>query len=637
MAKEYPNSPRPTEDSPNPSEQKLSATSLFGTISDDLALSEELESAKREHKALLEKQASPKKESFLKETIPETSLRKQDPQELKKTIVNPDLKKTSVDPDLKKTSVNPDFKKTYSDVDLEQTRRRVPPPAQASTDFAKTMASPDFSATQVNADFSATQVSADFSQTVASPTVTLFEEEPGFSDFSPPQAQPSPLATGEPPPVWEEPQRPPSSGIHSLGVHSSGGNLDQIHKQALRTTILPRLQKIPDGEAPQLVIENQLRYEKKKELGTGAMGEVTLAFDQDIQRMVAIKHLKPDLHTASPVIRFAEEIRIVGQLEHPNIVPIHDVGLDPAGHYYFVMKYVQGETLEDVIEKLAAGDPQYHKRFPLSMRIQIFLDILKAVDFAHSEGIIHRDLKPANIMIGPHNEVLVMDWGIAKRLSKEEIAEAETLEKEDLVRKPLRTKGNDFLQELMKDLQKDREQLSQQIEANTQNNRLIGTPMYMSPEQAMGFNDRIDERSDLFSLSVILYELLGLRHYLSSKENLFELLFSITKEEPQSIFTIRHASQPNIPIEISHFVSKGMRKEPSERYQSASEMHQALTKLQAGYFKVECPTTLMKRSVFSILHFIDKFPQLAYWIFVGGSGLLLLAVVFKLLDIFLPT
>ncbi|MCB9643806.1 MAG: serine/threonine protein kinase [Myxococcales bacterium] len=516
-----------------------------------------------------------------------------------------------------KPRINPDFTKTYADPSFSAT--------QVSSDFAQTMASPDFSATQI---------SPDFAQTVARPSTALFAEEVEEPNFEATQAQPLPLATGSPDPLLEDPRKAPSSGIHSLRVHSSAGNLDQLHKQALRTTILPRLQKAPGEELPQLVIENQLRYERKKELGKGAMGEVTLAFDRDIQRMVAVKHLKPDLHTASPVIRFAEEIRIVGQLEHPNIVPIHDVGLDPAGHYYFVMKYVQGETMEEIIEKLAAGDAQYHERFPLGVRIQIFLDILKAIDFAHSEGIIHRDLKPANIMIGPHNEVLVMDWGIAKRLSKEE---AEEVEKAEAPRSPRRTKGNDFLQELMKDLQKDREQLSEQIQAHTQNNRLIGTPMYMSPEQAMGFNDRIDERSDLFSLSVILYEFLGLRHYLSSKENLFELLFSIAKEEPQTIFTFRHASQPNIPIEISHFVSKGMRKDPQDRFQSASEMHQALTKLQAGYFQIECPTTLMKRSIFSVLHFIDKFPQLAYWMFVGGSGLLLLAVVFKLLDFFLPT
>jgi serine/threonine protein kinase len=117
--------------------------------------------------------------------------------------------------------------------------------------------------------------------------------------------------------------------------------------------------------------------------------------------------------------RFADEVRAVGQLEHPNIVPVHDVGIDETGQHYLVMKYVQGETLESIIEHLAAGDPSYVARFPQEHRARIFLSILQALRYAHGRGIIHRDIKPANIMVGPHGEVTVMDWGLAKTVGRD--------------------------------------------------------------------------------------------------------------------------------------------------------------------------------------------------------------------------
>src|SRR6185312_9441186 len=132
----------------------------------------------------------------------------------------------------------------------------------------------------------------------------------------------------------------------------------------------------------------------------------------------AVKRLLPDLTSPPILARFVDEIRTVGRLEHPNIVPIHDVGVDELGRYFFVMKYVEGETLESIIDKLAAGDPAYLAKYSVEVRIELFLGILHALEYAHAQGVVHRDIKPANVMVGRYGEVVLMDWGISKPIAE---------------------------------------------------------------------------------------------------------------------------------------------------------------------------------------------------------------------------
>src|SRR5215470_11562537 len=167
---------------------------------------------------------------------------------------------------------------------------------------------------------------------------------------------------------------------------------------AARTTILPRI--AGDGHGLRLSLESRSRYEPTKLLGAGGMGEVVLVRDQDIERKVAIKRVLSGHDDPATLARFVDEIRTVGRLEHPNIVPIHDVGVDELGRYFFVMKYVEGETLESIIAKLRAGDPAYLAKYSVEVRIELFLGILNALAYAHAQGIVHRDIKPANVMIG---------------------------------------------------------------------------------------------------------------------------------------------------------------------------------------------------------------------------------------------
>ena len=197
------------------------------------------------------------------------------------------------------------------------------------------------------------------------------------------------------------------------------------------------------------------RYSFVKELGRGGMGTVYLAEDKELDRLVALKVL----HTPEGELRrrMIREAQIIARLEHPGIVPVHDIGTLPDGRFFYAMKYVRGSRLD---EYAAQGSS-------LNDRLRKFQAVCDAVAFAHAHGVIHRDLKPQNIMIGAFGEVLVMDWGIAKI----------------------------------------REDPRQSAAYNTSDGTVIGTRDYMSPEQARG-EVEIDERADVYSLGVVLQFLL---------------------------------------------------------------------------------------------------------------------------------
>ena len=388
---------------------------------------------------------------------------------------------------------------------------------------------------------------------------------------------------------------------------AKGQDLISTSKEVRREiTVLPLVEI--RGEQVELVRRSNARYEKIKDLGKGGMGEVSLVRDNDIGRVVALKRLyRPPTADQSSLLRFISEVRTVGQLEHPNIVPIHDVGLDENGNYYFVMKYVDGETLENIINKLAEGDPYYHQRYPVDVRLEIFMGLLRALQYAHDQGIVHRDIKPANVMVGRYGEVVLMDFGVAKQV-----------------------RGNEKLPE----------QPSQPVKPDaqsrlfqTRNDQLIGTPAYMSPEQAMGKNDQIDERSDIYSAAVLLHELLALRHYLSEVTSLQGLIMAIGCEPFtywQLIF-LRHPKHPVPRSELLHFVARGLHKDPSQRFQSVIEMIGELQRLIDGRCAVRCPATLAKRMTREVTGFIERFPKLSPFLFYPMLLFLIYSVGFTLL------
>ena len=163
------------------------------------------------------------------------------------------------------------------------------------------------------------------------------------------------------------------------------------------------------------------RYKTLRFLARGGMGEVWLAEDRDLRREVALKRLKKkgvDQHD-----RFLAEAQITGQLEHPAIVPVHDLGIDQDGEIFYVMKLVQGRTLEDEIDEYHGASSSSYAERTVQWRslLENFVHLCEAIAYAHNRGVIHRDIKPDNVMVGAYGETLVLDWGLAKVLAQPEL------------------------------------------------------------------------------------------------------------------------------------------------------------------------------------------------------------------------
>ena len=367
-----------------------------------------------------------------------------------------------------------------------------------------------------------------------------------------------------------------------------------------RSTVLPRVEW--SGEQANVVPFERERFEEVRALGQGGMGEVVLLKDHDIERMVALKRL-PEAPDADRVMRFVEEVRTVGQLDHPNIVPVHDVGVDHLGRYYFVMKHLQGETLESIIERLRQGDAAAHARFPFRIRVEVFLGVLNAVTYAHRKGVIHRDLKPANIMVGPYGEVTVVDWGLARRLDTPDVMTRNGSAVEDPP--DMRAGGS----------------------RRTQLGTVVGTPLYMSPEQARGQHDQVDVRSDIYSLSVLFHEFLYLSHYLDGKETLVDVLEGVQHTQPAFCHRKTHALQPVVPAEYSYLMEKGLAKDPAQRFQTVEEMAEELRGALDGRIHVRCQRTMVKRGLHEALRRADEHPLAMLLGGLAVTGLALALVV----------
>jgi hypothetical protein len=273
-------------------------------------------------------------------------------------------------------------------------------------------------------------------------------------------------------------------------------------------------------------------------VGRGAVGSVLRGMDTKLRRELAIKvtsRSREELPTPL-VARFVEEAQITAQLEHPNVIPVHDLGLDPEGRPYFTMKLVRGRSFETILEQRRARDPATLTEFGLRRLLDVFLQVCQAVDYAHSRGVIHRDLKPANIMVGDFGEVLVMDWGVAKLKGRSEQPSLVTDEERADVTS-VRAENDVF---------------------GTQAGSIVGTPTYMSPEQAQGVN--VDERADVYALGVILYEILC-GEVPFDDEDLVGLLARVVGETPRAPSEINAKT----PRALEMLVLKMLEKDPERR------------------------------------------------------------------------
>ncbi len=304
------------------------------------------------------------------------------------------------------------------------------------------------------------------------------------------------------------------------------------------------------------------RYERVRHLAKGGMGEIHLAHDQQLQRHVALKVMTPKV-AASPSLarRFTQEALVLGRLDHPHIVPIHDLGTDAAGQNYYAMKYVRGTTLKDVLNGLRQGQANVVDRYPLHQLLRIYQKICDAVAYAHAKGIIHRDLKPANIMLGEYGEVFVMDWGLAKILNQPEEAPAHAAAEEGTG-----------------------------TEGGTRYGTVMGTPGFMAPEQAEGRLEAINQRTDIYSLGAILYHILTLRAPFTGGGP--EVLAQVKAgqitppaklaDQPNAAVLV-HCPERRVPEALAAVAMEALACDPAKRYPAVEALQRDIAAWQSGY------------------------------------------------------
>jgi eukaryotic-like serine/threonine-protein kinase len=316
------------------------------------------------------------------------------------------------------------------------------------------------------------------------------------------------------------------------------------------------------------------RYEDISLLGAGGMGEVRMVRDVDLNRRLAMKIAHEQLVCSPAALsRFIEEAQVCAQLEHPNIVPVHELGELPDGRVYFTMKRIQGEEFAEVIQAVHSSSMGSQWRpaengWSFRRLLNAFQEVCEAISFAHSRGVIHRDLKPENIMIGSYGEVLVVDWGLAKVLGRT----GTEVHEDDWVSSDRKEEGRHL----------------------TRIGQVAGTPAYMPPEQAEGRIDKIDPRSDVYALGAILYEIL-VGHPPYQGDSGLDIIEQVRTRPPMPIAYFRsvggdsHLSLdvkkapgigeivktktgPTLPLDLVNACERAMAREPADRYSSAADL-----------------------------------------------------------------
>jgi formylglycine-generating enzyme required for sulfatase activity/serine/threonine protein kinase len=365
-----------------------------------------------------------------------------------------------------------------------------------------------------------------------------------------------------------------------------GGSLSERLKTRYGPGVDPQVTLVSRDQVPSDVLSEVLsrligrgpastRYRVQGEVAHGGMGAVLRVWDEDLRRHLAMKvmlglRLPGSSATVPPggskmLTRFLEEAQVTGQLDHPGIVPVHELGFDAEGRVYFTMKLVQGRTLEQVFDELARGVGGWTQARVLGL-IQ---RVCEAMSYAHAKGVIHRDLKPANVMVGEFGEVYVMDWGLAKVLGREDDKDIRIQEQPVPAGSEVKAHAGDPAGG------------TQDSPLYTMDGDIVGTPAYMPPEQAAGEIGAMGPHSDVYAVGAMLYHLLaGHMPYVEpgARLNNYAVLLSARGGPPEALHEVAAQS----PAELVAICERAMAREPERRYPDMAALSEDLSSFVEG-------------------------------------------------------
>ncbi len=295
-----------------------------------------------------------------------------------------------------------------------------------------------------------------------------------------------------------------------------------------------------DAELPPWFTNDYKKYSHFKEMSGGGNGILLACKDNNLGRTVALKKLRPGLaDSVRDRQRLLREARVTAQLQHPATVPVYEIGKDDQGQIYFAMKKIEGEDLFKILSRIARGDESTTQAYSLDRLLGILMQASHALAYAHTHGVIHRDVKPENILVGFFGEVYLMDWGVAKIWGRPNDGAADDEVTDAELRERLTAAGS-----------------------------RPGTPLYMSPEQVYG-NRTIDERTDVFSMGVVLYEVLALREPFRGRtiQETFHNICTMSPPPPSEV-----SKHLTVPPRLDEICLRAMHKEPRGRYSNIMDM-----------------------------------------------------------------
>ncbi len=355
-----------------------------------------------------------------------------------------------------------------------------------------------------------------------------------------------------------------------------------------------------DRDLPKHVKNGFMRYRDFAPLTQGGEAILRTCVDENLGRVVVMKTLQPQFQNLETYQkRFLREARVTAQIPHPATIPVYELSRDADGNAYFTMKKLGGRDMSDILDQISANHQPTVEQYPLEALLNVLIQAAQCLAYAHDTGVVHRDMKPANIMIGDYGEVMVLDWGLAKVWDMDD---------------------NDDVDQLIRS---GKQVMSGRL---TGRGDVQGTPFYMSPEQAVETGD-VDERSDIYSMGIILFEVLTGESYMSGK-NFKEIKRKLLEDPVRE--PIRVSPKKKIPAELNAICAKALQRQPVDRYQKMSllvdDLRAAMLGNPVSVYQEPLLAAVLKwrdRKIFSVASLI--------WMLAGAGIVVSMEVLFKLI------